>query len=94
MQHQMYAVKDKAAAAFLQPFFTPTEGTAIRAIQSSVSDANHMFHRHAKDYSLYYLGFFDDNTGVLVPLQEPVFVCSMETLIIADGRFEKDVNHG
>ena len=108
MQHAVYTVKDKAANAFLQPFFTQTEATAIRALRAATRDASHDFVVNAKDYSLYYVGIFDDFTGTMSQLQEPVFVVSMETIIrlgdpianpdnmaqMAPGRFEKDVNHG
>lgn len=81
MQHQLYSVKDKAANAYLQPYFTQTEATAIRALRAAVRDPKHDFVVNAKDFSLYYVGMFDDFTGVFVPVVEPVFVCGMETII-------------
>lgn len=81
MQHQIYAIKDKAANAYLQPIFSVNENTVIRSLKASLTDPNHNFRMHASDYSLYYLGLFDDSTGVLVPLQEPVFVVNCETIL-------------
>lgn len=81
MQHQMYAVKDKAANAFLQPFFTVNENTAVRSLGHTMRDPSHNFHIHAKDYSLYYIGIFDDHTGVVAQAQEPVFVVNCETIL-------------
>lgn len=83
MQHSIYAIKDKAANAYLQPFFTVNEATAVRALKTAVDNPQHDFHKHAKDYSLYFMGVFDDVTGVIAPLAEPVFVFNMETLILA-----------
>lgn len=81
MQHQIYAVKDKAANAFLQPIFSQTEATVLRSLKMALADPQHTFSLSAKDYSLYYMGLFDDVTGTLVPLAEPVFVVSLDTVV-------------
>lgn len=60
----MYAVRDSAVEAFLQPFFSPTHGSAIRSLTEAVNDKDHQFFKNAKYYSLYHLGSFDDATGV------------------------------
>lgn len=62
---KIFSVRDNAVDAFLQPFFSPTHGSAIRSLTEVVNDENHTFHKHAADYSLYLLGEFDDATGVI-----------------------------
>lgn len=81
MQIEMYSIKDRAANAFLQPIFTTNEATCLRALRPLVLDPKHNFNISAKDYSLYMVGFFDDFTGLLVPLHEPHFVCNLETFL-------------
>jgi len=59
IQH-IFTVYDSKAAAYLQPFFSQTKGTAIRNFSDAVNDAQHHFSRHAEDYTLFELGHFDD----------------------------------
>lgn len=81
MQHQMFAIKDRAANAFMQPFFTVNENTAVRAIGQAMRDPSHNFVVNAKDYSLYFIGIFDDHTGTLAQTQEPSFVVNCESIL-------------
>lgn len=87
MQMSMFAVHDSKAAAFLTPFFSPTRATAIRAFRSACLDSNHDFHRYAADYTLFELGEFDDQDGVISTHESPqsiglalVFLSEAESL--------------
>ncbi|QCQ84574.1 nonstructural protein [Blackfly microvirus SF02] len=71
----VYSVHDKAAGAFLPPFFQRAKGEAIRAFEAAVKDPAHQFHQHATDYVMYELGSFDDQTGLL-DTAEPLRVIS------------------
>lgn len=62
---EIYSVKDKQVDAFLQPFFSPTLGAAVRSLTAVVADANHEFAKNTSDFTLYRLGSFDDATGSL-----------------------------
>lgn len=64
---KIFAVRDAKVEAFLQPFFSPTMGAAIRSLSEAVNDPKHEFAKHANDYSLWYLGNFDDSNGVIEP---------------------------
>ena len=63
MIHIAFTVLDKAAGAFLPPFFVHSEKMAIRSFSDVVSDENHQFNKHPEDYSLHRIGTFDDNSG-------------------------------
>jgi hypothetical protein len=65
----IYAVRDSAVEAFLQPFFSPTDGAAIRSLTEAVNDPKHPFATGPQYYALYHLGSFDDSNGVLSPLE-------------------------
>lgn len=62
------AVKDRAADAFMRPFFVPTTAMAVRSfmdeVQREAAD-NQLFH-HSDDFDLYEIGIFDDSTGRIV----------------------------
>lgn len=60
-----FSVHDQAAAAFLRPFFTKTRGQAVRGFSDAVNDAKHEFHAHPEDYTLFYIGEFDEDKGEL-----------------------------
>lgn len=62
------AVKDRAADAFMRPFFVPTPAMAVRSfmdeVQREAAD-NQLFH-HSDDFDLYEIGIFDDSNGRIV----------------------------
>lgn len=71
MMMKIFSIRDAAVEAFLQPFFSPTTGAAVRSVSDAVNDPKHQFFQHAKDYSLWHLGDFDDATGAVSPLIPP-----------------------
>ncbi|WNK12737.1 MAG: nonstructural protein [Microvirus sp.] len=62
---KMFSVRDNAVEAWLQPFFAPTTGAALRSLTEAVNDPSHQFAKHASDYTLWEVGAFDDATGIL-----------------------------
>lgn len=60
MIQQLYSVYDEKALAFLPPFFVPTHGIALRAFKDCVNSKDHQFGKHPADYTLFYLGDWDD----------------------------------
>lgn len=57
------AVRDRALDAFMQPFFAPALGLAVRSFSDEVNRAESPMCAHPEDYDLFYLGTFDDATG-------------------------------
>lgn len=60
---QVFAIKDRALNAFLQPFFAPTIGAAIRAFSDGINDPQHAMNSHPDDYDLWHLATWDDASG-------------------------------
>lgn len=73
---KIFSVYDTAAGAYLQPFFAPTLGLAIRSFQDAVNTPDHQFARYSHDYTLYLLGEFNDSDASFSPQQEPVRVAT------------------
>lgn len=69
MKHNVYSIFDAAAEAYFPPFFLHTEGMAIRGFTDAVNDPESQVGKHPKDYTLFQIGTFDDNTGIITPLQ-------------------------
>lgn len=63
------SIYDSKADAYLQPFFTPNSGTAIRSFSDAAKEEGSNFFKHAEDFTLFVLGDFDEHTGVIVPLE-------------------------
>lgn len=70
---QVFAVRDRQAQAYGNPFFMHTKGLAIRSFTQEVTrkDASNMLNLHPEDFDLYCLGSYDDSDGMLHPLTPP-----------------------
>lgn len=79
---EIYAVKDKQVDAFLQPFFSPTLGSALRSLTEVVKDPNHSFAKNVGDFTLYRLGTFDDGSGLVGGFPEPERILPLSQLIV------------
>ncbi|QCQ85037.1 nonstructural protein [Blackfly microvirus SF02] len=64
---QIFTVYDSATRAYLQPFFCRSNGEAIRSFQDAANDPKHIFNQHIMDYTLFYLGEWDDEGGTFEP---------------------------
>lgn len=71
MLHRVFTIYDAAANAYLQPFFSPTKATAIRSVTELVLDDKHQFGKYPNDYTLFYLGDFEDTKAVFTLLPSP-----------------------
>lgn len=73
---QVYSVMDTKVGAYLQPFFMRTRGEALRSFEQAVSEETSMFSKAKGDFQLWFLGEWNDNTGV--------FASHVELVIGAD----------
>jgi len=62
---------DSVAGAFMTPFFVRSRGEAIRSFVDAINDDKHQFSKHGPDFSLYVVGEFDDNSGLISIPHEP-----------------------
>lgn len=77
---KIFACRDTAVEAYLQPFFAPTSGSAIRSLTEAVNDPQHQFAKNTRDFSLWLLGDYDDSTGVITA-GPPIFVINCVDLV-------------
>ena len=81
MKKVYYAVYDRKAEIYSAPFLEIKDGTAIRAIQDVViNNKDHAFAKHPKDFSLFKLGEFDEQTGIITGRDKPQILIEVETL--------------
>ncbi|QCQ84909.1 nonstructural protein [Blackfly microvirus SF02] len=76
MKMGLYSVRDGAAGAFLPVLSFRSKGEAIRSFSDAVLSADHQFAKHTRDYAMFFLGEFDDNSGLIEPVVQPVPVIS------------------
>ena len=69
---KIFTVYDSKVGAYLQPFFMRSKGEAIRGFSEIVNDGKSAFSNHPADYTLFELGDFFDDTGVIVPHKSPI----------------------
>lgn len=68
MINRMFAVYDLKACAYLQPFFSESVGSAVRAFGDAANDPQCPFNKHPGDYQLFEIGCVDNLTGVVTPV--------------------------
>ncbi len=91
MKLLVFSVYDSKVEAFLQPFFAPTKGAALRSFTDACNSGDHEFNRHAGDYTLFLIGSYDEKSSLLEP-------CTLEnlgvalTFIVEESRANSDSN--
>lgn len=60
---KIFSIRDNAADAYMQPWFSRNVETARREVSEAVNSGDHQFARHAHDYALWEIGEFDETTG-------------------------------
>jgi hypothetical protein len=57
------------AEAYLQPFFAPTRGLAIRSFSEAANTSEHQFQKYSADFTLFEIAEFDDTTGICTSIE-------------------------
>jgi len=65
---KVYTVFDSKAEAYLQPFFMQSRGQAVRAFTELSNDPQHQFSKYAADFTLFEIGEYDDQSGIISSL--------------------------
>jgi len=78
---KMFSVFDLKAGAYMQPFFAPTRGVAVRSFSDAVLSESHEFAKHAEDYALFEVGEFDQVEGVVKATTPPMILMQAHVLL-------------
>lgn len=57
----IFTIHDSKAESYIQPFFAQNKAVAERQFTSACADEKSDFHRYAADYTLFHLGYFDQD---------------------------------
>lgn len=92
MSKLMLAVRDEKVNSFGTPFCTTTKGEGIRMVMDASNDPNTLLNRHPQDFSLYKVGTFDEISGEIIPENQPMFICRVDSLksfeVVQDAEIE------
>lgn len=82
MELKMFSIRDSKGEIFNTPFYSKTHGEAERNFHQLVKDEKSTVSKYPEDFDLYYLGTYDDNTGVTKSLDSPQHV--IKAIVIRD----------
>jgi len=78
---KVFSIRDAKAEIFNPPFFKKTHGEAERDFHQLCKDDKSMPAQYPEDYDLYYVGTYDDQTGLIQCLSTPQHVTKAITVI-------------
>ena len=84
MKQIVFTVYDVKAKLHLQPFFMRSIPEAVRAFGDLANDEGHQFGKHPEDYTLVQIGDYDETSGLIDPLKEPVVLVRAEQLLVQE----------
>ncbi|AZL82825.1 nonstructural protein [Apis mellifera associated microvirus 13] len=64
---KIFAIRDSAVESYGRPYFTRSQGEAVRIFMDEAKNTESMINKHPDHFDLYYLGEYDDNTGSITP---------------------------
>lgn len=74
MKIQIFSIYDEKAKAYVNTFFQPHVGQALRAFVNTTKDPKTQIHNNPEDFSLYHIGEFDDSSANIKSFNEPRFL--------------------
>ena len=72
MIYKVFAIRDSKAEAYMPPFCMRTLGEMERTLTQMCSQPEHNFNKFAEDFTVFYLGTFDDQSCSYSLLDSPV----------------------
>lgn len=63
---RIFTIQDVKAGAYLPPWFLPETAMAQRTFGDCCNDKEHQFGIHPDDYTLFAVGTFDNETGMIL----------------------------
>lgn len=75
---EVFAILDSRVGAFLKPLFAMNRQVAMRGFEDVVRDPESEIFRHKVDYTLFYLGKFNQETGEFFDLRRESVVSANE----------------
>jgi len=81
MIHKLYSVFDVKTQVFCKPFYAENDATALRGFTYAANDKTTDIGRWPEDYSLFFLGSFDDSDCTIVTVTAPLSIAHAIALV-------------
>lgn len=78
---KLFSVRDLKAGTYGQAFCLHNRAVAVRTVTDWVANPQSHFGKFPEDYELYELGALDLESGKLIPLEHPEYVCRLSDLL-------------
>ena len=85
MKHEMFAIYDSKAHAYLPPFIMHQTEMALRVFGDCINDLEHQFGKNPGDYTLFHIGEYDDNKGKVTTQKLNISLANGVELINPNG---------
>ena len=89
MEAKIFAVRDTKSDGFARPSFFISDEAAIRAFSTAVDGGDENMTRFPDDFTLYRLGVYDDESGIITGSDPDRVLTGLEALSISRRRQEK-----
>ena len=94
MKYNMYSIYDSKAGIYAFPFFQQNDAMAVRAFGTVAADPNTTINAHPGDFSVYRLGTWDDESGVVAMDDTRMHLCTGLDVLAARERVAVRDNGG
>lgn len=84
MKQLAFAIYDRAASAYSQPFFQHTRGLGERAFADAIAKEDSVLHQHPGDYDLFCIGSFDNEDGSLESTKPQLLITGIQVLSLRE----------
>lgn len=74
MNLKIFAIYDKKAQAYANPFYFHHKAEALRGLEDVCKDPQSRLNRHPADFAMYQIGEWDDRSGKITSLPVPEFL--------------------
>lgn len=81
MQLKAFSIRDSKGEIFHPPFYKKTHGEAERDFAQLVQDEKSTIAKFPEDFDLYFVGTYDDNSGLFSALDTPQHITKAVTVI-------------
>lgn len=81
---KIYSIFDGAVQEYLRPFFCRSHAEAVRMFGDTVRDPNNPMNKHPGDYTLFHIGSFDSDSGLLLDETNNSLGNAVEYVEVAD----------
>lgn len=87
-----YCIRSKSLDFYNVPFYASGNKEAVNVVRNSVLGGRDIaMQEHLDDLSLYLVGHFNSDNGVITPTPEPLFICELSEIpILSEIRKESE----